>query len=156
MSYDLMVFDAAAVPLERPAFIAWVRRMIRMGEGSILEETQLPSLTAWRHDMSARYRRHSLRYGREVTPCLLEPDFRVTASAIYASFDWRLYAPLYRDGLRLAQDHQIGFFDVSGDDAAVWTPGARGRLVVAHKADRPGLPDGETVAASSPLASSGR
>ncbi len=156
MSYDLMVFDPAAVPLERPAFIAWVRRMIRMGEGAVLETIRLPALTAWRDDMSVRYRRHSLRYGREVTPGLLEPDFRTTASAIYASFDWRLCVPLYRDGLHLAQAHQLGFFDVSGDDAAVWAPGPRGRLLVAHKADRPGLPDGETLPSSVSTAPAGR
>lgn len=148
MSYDLMVFDPAAVPLERAGFIAWVRRMIRMGEGTILEQTQLPALTAWRDDMAVRYRRHALRFGREATP-LLPAEFRITASAIYASFDWRLCSPLYRDGLRLAQDHQVGFFDVSGDDAAVWTPGAWGRLVVVHRADRALLP-GTSEAPPSP------
>lgn len=156
MSYDLMVFDPAAVPLERPGFIAWVRRMIRMGEGSVLEETQLEALTLWRNDMAARYRRHSLRYGREVTPTLLLPDFRITASAIYASFDWRLCVPLYRDGLRLAQDHQIGFFDVSGEEAAVWIPGLRGRLAVVHKSERGSLPDGFAVTVSERAATTTR
>jgi hypothetical protein len=139
MSYDLMVFDPAAVPLERAGFIAWVRRIVRMGEGAIIEQAQLPALTEWRNEITLRYRRNATRFGREAAP-LLPAEFKVAATAIYASFDWRLSGALYRDGLRLAQQQQIGFFDVSGDDAAVWIPGPYGRLIVTHRAERNSLP----------------
>jgi hypothetical protein len=134
MSYDLMVFDPATAPREQASFMEWYAQQTEWSEGHSYENAQIttPELRAWYDAM------------REVWYPMNGPDSpwtgipddsplwdddRVTECTIgrhviYCDFRWSKAEEAREAVVRLAEKHQVGFFDASGDGRIVF-PGER-------------------------------
>ncbi len=135
MSYDLFVFEPDVAPKERDAFLAWFEEIVE-GDSSDAPAFTTPRLQAWYRDMIGRF------------PPMNGPDapsdddaafdspmitgYQFASAAIYLDFRWSVAREAYDQVLNLAAKHDVGFFDVSGDDGAVWLPSANGGYSVAH------------------------
>jgi hypothetical protein len=129
MSYDLMVFAAAAAPGKRAAFLD------RYDEHTDWEDEQgyddpsvaTPALQAFHADLTAEFPAAASADDEAATEYLIDP---VT---IYIAFhDWDKIDQAYEAVFRLAARHELGFFDVSSDLAEVWLPDRKGGLRIAH------------------------
>jgi hypothetical protein len=49
-------------------------------------------------------------------------DYCIGQNVIYAAFAWSMVQEAYSTMLRLAEKHQVGFFDVSSDSGDILVP----------------------------------
>lgn len=140
MSYDLVVFDARTVPLDREAFLAWYEGKLagELARGDDGEETQdpvhcSPALRAWFMKMIVQYPPLGGPHAPDevpdishVTEYFCEPDM------IRAGFRWSVARAAYKDVTALAGRHRVGLFDPSSVAAEVWIPDGAGRLRLLH------------------------
>jgi hypothetical protein len=118
MSYDLMVFDPAAAPHERAAFVEWYHHQAEWSEGHDYSDpaNTTPALRAWYNAI------------RKVYPALNGPDavsdddkiddaadYSIGHHVIYANFRWSQAEQAYPLVRSLAVTYGVGFYDVSGD-----------------------------------------
>ena len=127
MSYDLVVFDPAAAPRERSAFKEWFQKQAEWGEAHNYDDPAVttPDLRSW-------YEAIRLTYPNMNGPDAVDDD-RIDDSAdysigrhlIYAAFKWSDAEEAYPLVRRLAVEHNVGFYDVSGDegDGEIYFPG---------------------------------
>jgi hypothetical protein len=133
MSYDLLAFDPATVPKGRKRFLAWYEKLTGWAEGHDYNDpaSTTSALRAWYNDMRKSYRNMN-GPGAPTDEELASPDlenrladYSFAPHAIYATFAWseaeNVY-PLFRE---LAVKHDVGFYDVSGDegDGEIHFPG---------------------------------
>ena len=136
LSYDLMVFQPEAVPRDREKFFEWFRLVTRWAEGHDYNDPRntTPALQAWYQEMIKTF------------PAMNGPDgvvaddprfdsgyvtgYCCASNAIYLDFRWSVQEEAYRHVLMYAAKHQVGFFDVSASDGAVWQPTSDGYKVV--------------------------
>ena len=52
-------------------------------------------------------------------------DYSIGYDVIYAAFSWSVTEEAYETTRRLAQKHDVGFFDVSGEDGDIILPGGK-------------------------------
>jgi hypothetical protein len=129
MSYDLMVFDPAAAPAKRPAFLDWYDQQTDWHDDRSWDDPTVaaPSLQAFHADMIAAFPAASAHDEESGT------DYTIGPSLIYMSFlDWDKIDQAHETVFRLAGKHRLGFFDVSSDLAEVWVPDNKGGLRIAH------------------------
>ena len=133
MSYDLMVFDPAVAPRDRDAFVAWYHEQAEWSEGHSYDDpaNTTPGLRAWYEEMRQTYPNMN-GPGAPSNDDLMTPgvedrlcDYCIGHHVIYAGFRWSLAEEVYPLVRRLAVEHQVGFYDVSGDDGAgeIYFPG---------------------------------
>jgi len=127
-----MVFDLAAAPAKRPAFLDWYEQQTDWQEERAWDDPAVaaPSLQAFYADMSAAF---------PALPAGAPPeqesgtDYTIGPALIYMSFlDWDRIDQAHETVSRLAARHGLGFFDVSSDLAEVWVPDNKGGLRIAH------------------------
>ena len=137
MSYDVMVFEPSAAPADRAGFLAWYSSVACTGDGKLTNDpaTTTPALQAWFRDM--------IRY----FPSTVGPDgsalmdiednkhgeYRFAEPAVFAGFHWESSRHVYRQATKLARTHNVGFFEVSGETAAVWGPTPKGHYALMHR-----------------------
>ena len=121
MSYDLMVFDPAAAPRERAAFMDWYDTQSEWAEGHDYDDPAVttPALRAWFMEMIKTFPAMSGPYAAADDEDAEEDsrfcEYCIGKSLIYASFAWSQQAAAYQTMRELAIRHGVGFFDVSGD-----------------------------------------
>ena len=128
-----MVFDPADAPKDRKRFKEWYDRTIEWSEGHDYNDptATTPQLCGWYEEIRKSFRNMN-GPGSPTDADLMIPgvedrlaDYTFAHHAIYATFAWseaeNVY-PVFRD---LAVKHQIGFYDVSGDDGdgEIYFPG---------------------------------
>ena len=120
MSYDLMVFDPAAAPRERAAFMDWYDVQTEWAEGHDYSDPAVttPALRAWFMEMIKTFPALSGSYAvadDEDADDSRHCEYCIGKAVIYASFTWSQQAAAYQTMRELAIRHGVGFFDVSGD-----------------------------------------
>jgi hypothetical protein len=134
MSYDLMVFDPKAPPSNRSGFMKWYAQQTQWGEGHHYDnpEVSTPELRAWFLDMIVHYPPLNGPYASEDVDSPKVTDYCVGRSVIYAAFSWSEAEEAFRTMARLAEQHRVGFFNVSADYGGVWMPGSDGQYLCVH------------------------
>ncbi|WP_433947561.1 hypothetical protein [Brevundimonas diminuta] len=126
MSYDLLVFEPAAVPVERAAFQAWYDAFMRWDGAWDYNDPAVcsPALQRWEAGVRRRFWAlngpHASRTGPWFRPSN-SADITCAPSAIYAGFAWSRADVAQELALTLAKRHGVGFYNVSGD-GSVWRP----------------------------------
>lgn len=137
MSYDLLVFDPTSAPKERPAFLAWFKKLAEWGEGHDYNDgsNSVPTLQAWRRDMLRSF--PAMNGPDAVDDSLIEDssvsDYCCARHGIYVGFAWSVADRAYETALERARSHRLGFYDVSSDSGAVWLPQPDGSYEIAHE-----------------------
>ena len=133
MSYDLMVFDPSAPPRDRAGFMAWYEDQMRWSEvqGFSHPEITTPGLHLWFLDMIQEFPSLGGAVDDEVDHPRLT-GYSFGQSIIYADFRWSGAIHARRLVFDLARKHNVGFFDVSGEDGQVWIPGPNGDYQCVH------------------------
>lgn len=151
MSYDLMVFEPAAAPLDRPGFLDWYRR-VTAWEGTHDHSDPANAsarLRGWYGDMITRFPAmngpDAVREGDAAFDTLWVTDYCITANAIYMAFASSVSGYAYDMTRDLAMKHGLGFHDVSGAKGAVWLPSGAS-YSIAHSEDG-AEPEEDAVAA---------
>jgi hypothetical protein len=127
-----MVFDPAAVPVDREAFLDWYDS--GEFESKLFDPARSqfsdPHLRSWLEDMLKTFPALNGRDSR-IDLDLDDPhwtDYGINRTNVYACFAWSLAESAYNAVFSLAEKHRLGFFDVSGAEGRVWRPGNDGRL----------------------------
>ena len=128
MSYDLMVFDPAAAPPKRAAFLDWYDSQTDWPDDHNYDDPSIASapLQAFYADISAVF-----------APLISDDDdtgtdYTIGAHVIYMSFVWDHVDQAHETITLLAARHKLGMFDPSSDLAEVWLPDRKGGLFLAH------------------------
>lgn len=126
MSYDLMVFDASAAPSDRDTFTQWFDALTEWGEGHSYDDSAVTSepLRQWYRAMLVAF---PAMNGPDADPSQSDDDPHVTdysiaKQAIYCAFAWSVAEEAFNLVSRLAREHGVGFFDVSGDNGDILFP----------------------------------
>ena len=122
MSYDLLVFDPAAAPRKRAAFLDWFRAFTNWDAGYDYNniDAAAPCLKAWFLDMIKEFPPMNGPYALDA----VEDGSRVSGygvgpSAIYVDFRWSEAEYPANRTLNLAIRHSVGVFMASDNNGAV-------------------------------------
>jgi hypothetical protein len=124
MGYDLMVFEPAAAPSDRAAFLKWFERQVEWAEPRDYHDPEGTSarLSAWFFDMIKTYPAMNGPFRTEDPDSPKIAGYAIGTEMIYVDFRWSEAAPAYKEVRRLATLHNVGFFDVSGDGEIIFPP----------------------------------
>lgn len=126
MSYDLMVFDPASAPRDRAEFKAWYEKQVDWPEDDSPFDASIPSATlqSWRNAMLPNWP-DMQEIGDDQVDDPHVTGYSFSPHAIYVDFRWTVADEAYDAVRRLAVEHQVGFYDVSGDegDGEIYFPG---------------------------------
>ncbi len=139
MSYDLMVFDAQASPRDRAGFLDWYGKQVEWGEGHSYDNDALttPALKAWFSEMRESFPAMNGPYATGDVDNPRVTDYSIGRHLIYAAFRWSEAENASGEMFRLAEKHQVGFFDVSAEDGGVWMPEPSGGYACVHGGGHP-------------------
>jgi hypothetical protein len=128
VSYNLMVFDAAAAPRGRNAFTAWYERQTQWTEthGYNDPDVPTPALRGWFREMIGSFPPMNGPLASDDPDDPKVTDYSLGQSVIYAAFAWSQADSAYQRMKELAAKHHVGFFDVSSTDGEIWLPTADG------------------------------
>jgi hypothetical protein len=133
MSYDLMVFDPQTAPRESAAFKDWYHRQAEWSEGHSYDDPVVttPDLRSWYEAIRLIFPNMN-GPGAPTDEELMTPGvedrlagYSIGRHVIYADFRWTEAEEAYATVRRLAVEHNVGFYDVSGDegDGEIHFPG---------------------------------
>lgn len=133
MSYDLMVFEKAKAPATRKEFMAWYQKQTEWSEEHDSQTIRIssPALQNWFMEMIEKFPPMNGEYAPNLDPLDeaeaedLERhlvDYCIDRNVIYAAFSWSVAEEAYEEMRRLAQKHQVGFFNVSADEGDIILP----------------------------------
>jgi len=131
MSFDILVFDPAAAPREKEAFLSWWEQQAQWSEDHGYDDASVctPALRAWftefAHEYPAMNGPHAPREMPEDEASLT--DYSIGRHVIYGAFAWSKADAAHEAVLRLAAKHGLGVFEASSDSAEVWLP-SNGKL----------------------------
>lgn len=137
MSYDLLVFDPATPPSDRIGFLSWYTDLARWGDGKLVSNPAVaaPVLQAWYRDMIKGF--PATNGPDNAGIAAMENDnraeYRFSQSAVFGAFQWEASRHAHRQAQKFARMHNVGFFDVSGDNGAVWGPSPKGFYQILHR-----------------------
>jgi len=131
MSYDLMVFEKTKAPKTRKEFLAWFEKQTEWGEDHDYQTISVssPALQNWFMEMKETFPPMNGEYAPDDE--LLDEDedlerhtvdYSIGKDVIYAAFAWSTAEEAYDLTRKLAQKHDVGFFDVSGADGDIILP----------------------------------
>lgn len=124
MSYDMMVFDPSAAPREAAAFIAWFEKQAEWGENHEYEDPAVssPALQAWFADMAREFPLMNGPLSNDDDDRAEVTDYSIGRQVIYGAFAHSVAERAHGRVQDLAEQHGVGFFDVSADEAAIVFP----------------------------------
>lgn len=132
MSYDLMVFEKTKAPATKKEFMAWFEKQTEWSEEHDYETISVssPALQNWFMEMKEKFPPMNGEYAPDFDTIDedLEQhtvDYSIGYDVIYAAFSWSVTEEAYETTRRLAQKHDVGFFDVSGEDGDIILPGGK-------------------------------
>ena len=127
MSYDLMVFDAESAPRDREAFKDWYQQQAQWPENHSYDDPVVttPALRAWYDTVRRTYPNMNGPGAADDDHIDDAADYSVGRHVIYGAFRWSQAEEVYPLVRRLAVEHGVGFYDVSGDegDGEIYFPG---------------------------------
>ncbi|WP_313344979.1 hypothetical protein [Stenotrophomonas sp.] len=125
MSYDLMVFDPAVAPRDAAAFLEWYDAQTEWNETHEYDDPAVsgPALQAWFSAIIEHFPPLSGPLADDEDDRPQVTDYSVGNHVIYASFADDVAEEAHGLVQVLANTHQLGFFDVSGDGAIVFPDG---------------------------------
>jgi hypothetical protein len=134
MSYDVMVFDPKAPPLDREGFMGWYRKQSQWGEGHTYNDPAISTaeLRAWFFDMIREYPPMNGPHASDDVDNPKQTDYSIGNSVIYACFAWSEAVAASKTTFALAEKHRVGFFDVSTNNGGVWMPNESGGYSCVH------------------------
>ncbi len=130
VSYDLMVFDAAAAPRDRTRFLAWYEKRAEWQESHGYNDPEIPApgLKKWFREIINTYPPMNGPLARDDPDNPKVTDYSLGRSAIHGAFAWSEAEAAYKHVKELADKHGVGFFHVSGDDGDIWWPVSQWKL----------------------------
>ena len=144
MSYDLMVFEPAAVPGGHGDFLDWYTRQTKWSEDHGYDDPEITSnhLKAWFQDIIRIFPPMNGPLATEKLPEdeASSSDYAIGADFIYASFAWSKAEAAYMTVARLAEKYGLGLFNASSTGEEVWVPDA-GKMILAHDKGPPTIAD---------------
>jgi hypothetical protein len=131
MSYDLMVFDPLEAPRDRALFKQWYERTTEWSENHSYNDPSVTTvaLRAWYEDIRRMFPNMNGpdapsdedidQFGHRLA------DYSIGRHAIYVAFAWSVAEDAYPTVREAAVAHNVGFYDVSGDegDGEIYFPG---------------------------------
>ncbi len=131
MSYDLMVYEKTKAPNTRKKFMEWFEQQTEWSEDHDYQSISVssPSLQNWFMEMKDTFPPMNGEYAPDME--LLSEDenlenhvtdYCIGREVIYAAFAWSVADEAYELMRRLAQKHDVGFFDVSSDNGDIILP----------------------------------
>ena len=129
MSYDLMVFRPEAGPKTRPEFISWYHDQAKWGEGHSYNDPIVTSdhLRSWFKEMISTFPAMNGPYAIDDLDNELVTDYCIGKDVIYVTFAWSTAEKAYEVMKRVAEKHQVGFFDASATDGDILLPDNNGK-----------------------------
>jgi hypothetical protein len=127
VSYDLMVFDPEKAPRDRAAFKDWYAHQAEWTEdvsnGDL--EVTTPALRSWYQAIRQTFPNMNGPGAADDEHIDSAADYSIGRHVIYAAFPWSQAEDVYPLVRRLAVEHRVGFYDVSGDegDGEIYFPG---------------------------------
>ena len=135
MSYDLMVFDPAAAPRDRAAFMSWFEQQTQWSEDHSYDnhDVTTEALQSWFKEMIEYFppMNGPLASGDVDDPKVT--DHCIGTCVIYSAFAWSVAEDAYPRMRELAIKHSVGFFDVSSSDGEILFPDESGSNNSAEK-----------------------
>ena len=132
MSYDLMVFEKTKAPATKKEFMAWFEKQTEWSEEHDYETISVssPAFQNLFMEMKEKFPPMNGEYAPDFDTIDedLEQhtvDYSIGYDVIYAAFSWSVTEEAYETTRRLAQKHDVGFFDVSGEDGDIILPGGK-------------------------------
>jgi hypothetical protein len=124
MSYDLMVFEAAAAPEAREDFLLWYQQQTQWSEGHGYDDPKVSSqpLRAWFMEMIESFPAMNGPYASDDVDNPELTDYSVGKDVVYAAFAWSQADSAFASMVSIAKKHNVGFFDVSADEGAIVIP----------------------------------
>ena len=142
MSYDLMVFEPAAVPTSHPDFLDWCARQTKWSEDHGYNDPGLASehLRAWFEEIIRIFPPMNGPFAMSEPPEdeASSSDYAIGSDFIYASFAYSKAEAAYMTVARLAEKYNLGLFNASSTGEEVWVP-EDGRMALAHDKSPPSL-----------------
>lgn len=131
MSYDLMVFEKTKAPKTRKEFMEWYEEQTQWQEDHDYATIGVssPALQNWFMEMKETFPPMNGEYAPD--SALLDKDEALEAhlvdycigrDVIYGAFAWSVMEEAYEQMRKLAQKHDVGFFDVSSDNGDIILP----------------------------------
>jgi hypothetical protein len=145
MSYDLMVFDVSAAPRSQQAFMDWYGKQTKWQESHGYNNPNIPApaLQTWFHEIIRTFPPMNGPLASNDHDDDRVTDYSLGRSVIYAAFAWSEADAAYQLVKELAAKHEVGFFDVSGDEGDIWLPAAGWKFSCEARGDVP-LPFDQT------------
>lgn len=129
MSYDLMVFEKTKAPAAKKEFLEWFQEQTEWSEDHDYQTISVssPALQSWFMEMKETFPPMNGEFAPD--PDLPDEeldgrlvDYCIGHDVIYAAFAWSAAEEAYETVRRLAQKHEVGFFDVSEEDGDILLP----------------------------------
>jgi len=132
MSYDLMVFEKTKAPKTKKEFLVWFEKQIEWGEDHDYQTIRVSSLALqnWFMEMKDTFPPMNGEYA-PAPECYDEDldihtvDYSIGKEIIYVAFAWSVAEEAYELTRKLAQKHDVGFFDVSGNGDIILPNGTK-------------------------------
>lgn len=131
MSYDLMVFEKTKAPKTKKEFLAWFEKQAEWEEEHDYQTISVaaPALQNWFMEMKQTFPPMNGEYAPDDEEIEADEelerhltDYCIGREVIYAAFAWSAAEEAYELVRKLAQKHDVGFFDVSSEEADVILP----------------------------------
>lgn len=138
MSYDLMVFEPEAAPMNHDSFMEWYFNLTKWNDGPYDDPARTSArLRAWVQEMQQTFPDMNTPQAEihlQVDDGVLS-DYTIGRQFVYAGLAWSKAVAAASEAERLAKLHRVVFFDVSSNGEEVWLP-INGTLELAHRKKR--------------------
>lgn len=134
MSYDLMVFEPKAPPIDREGFLNWYDNQTQWNENHDYNNPDIttPKLRTWFMEMIQLYPAMNGPYASDDIDNPKLSDYTIGESIIYVTFAWSQADLAYKAVFDKAKKYGLGFFDVSSQYGEVWVPNKSGEYTCIH------------------------
>lgn len=124
MSYDLMVFRKEAAPRNRTDFMKWYEEQTEWAEEHSYDDPTNTSteLQNWFMEMIQTFPALNGPFANDDDGNPNVADYCIGKDVIYVAFAWSLAEQAYEKMLALAEKHEVGFFDASGENGDIFFP----------------------------------
>jgi hypothetical protein len=124
MSYDLLVFEPAAAPNERDAFLAWFKKQAQWAEDHGYDDPRVcsPALQRWFKDFARVFPPMNGPLASDDYDDPHVTDHCCGESVIYSAFASSVASEAFTKMRELAIVHRVGFFAASEPDGELLFP----------------------------------
>ncbi len=124
MSYDLMVFEKSKAPTNKEDFMKWYEKQVQWSEDHSYQASSVSSVALQNWFMEMKDIFYPMNGEFAVSDDLIDDphvtDYCIGCDVIYTAFAWSLQEEAYTTMLKLAKKHNVGFFDVSGNEEIIF------------------------------------